>query len=430
MTSAPKRARSTLLSHIPASYTSTATVFPRSTRTLQIRANVLIINRRCGASHRLIPLSTQTLYHREKAVIIDGVKLSFASKQHAKQFIHAVETSRRTSPHQYKIIEQIGHGATGTVFHAKRLADDMSFALKRIPKHEAFYSDSHLENTVSEYLTLSTVSSPFLLHLVDAYETEHHLNLVTPLAAHGDLVSLLKRAPGGKLQPHVARYLFAEIVSGLEDLHRAGYLYRDLKLANILLTSNGHIKLADFGLAKKLRVETSDIDDSDFKLVGRAKSFVGTRRYMSPEHLTSSHASNAGYGAPSDLWALGVSLYLLLTGKYPFASGVSGGNSGAIFQAIKHEQLQFPEHVSEQARDLITALLERKASERITLKEVKAHPWLAGIDWTKLREEADLAKPVSPCVRLAEGERQSESEHVVELSTLYRDIDLLGFGAL
>lgn len=247
--------------------------------------------------------------------------------------------------------------------------------------------------------------SAFIIRLVDAFETRNALCFVTELAAFGDLQHVFAKLPGRRANEHVVRSLFADIVLGLEECHRLGYLYRDLKLGNLLVTGSGHVRLADFGLAKRLDVQYASSalssesgsesveDDEPFRLVGRAKSFVGTRRYMSPEHLRRGDTGQREYGAASDVWALGVSLYLMLVGNYPFGRAVSKTDSQALRQAISDEQILFPGWLGQDAIGMLKGLLNRDALQRFDLAEIKSHPWMKGTDWAKVRADSQANIP-------------------------------------
>lgn len=239
------------------------------------------------------------------------------------------------------------------------------------------------------------------MRLVDAFETSTHLCFVTELASYGDLQGLFDALPARRAPEHVARHFFAEALLGLEETHRMGFLYRDLKPGNLLLSRSGHVRLADLGLAKRLHVDLEDSsvpaelrDESEqeesFRLVGHTTTFVGTRRYMSPEHLHPARTGSTlhGYGAPADIWALGVTLYLLLTGDYPFARRVSAVNVAEMFYAIHNEKIEYPEWLSADAVGILQGLLNRDAQERLGIAEIKSHPWMRGVDWARVKEDS------------------------------------------
>ena len=408
MTKAPKQKYNpSLIPHVPKRTSVSARLNYRSV-VLEIRANLLLVFRRGEFEiHHVIPLTPHTpIKQSSRRLMVASLKFSFSSDVPAEQFARELHSARSARSEKYDLLNKLGSGAAGTVYSARRKSDGAIVAVKRMSKRDIFDSHRSMENFINEYVALSSLRSPFLVSALDAFETRSHLNLVMPLASHGDLQDVLSNYPRG-LPEQVARQLFAEITSGLEDLHRAGYLYRDLKLPNMLLTSEGHVQLADFGLVKKLKVETSnassssdsdnDSDDSagsgSFRLVGRTKSFVGTKRYMSPEH-TMRRVKNGGYGAPSDVWALGVSLYLLTTGRYPFGSDVSSSDTFEMFDAIRHETLRFPKGMSDDLRELLQGLLERDYLERWDIEDVKNSRWMKGVKWNRVRENGRRGKRV------------------------------------
>lgn len=279
------------------------------------------------------------------------------------------------------------------------------FAMKAISKADVFLSDARLRYLVAERVALAEAAerrSAFIVRLVDAFETAEHLCFVTELAAFGDLGAVVRSMPEGRLGEGVVKGMFAEIVLGLEESHRMGYLYRDMKLGNLLLTRTGHVRLADLGLAKRVEMKHeggadsgSDVTSSSeeeeeemFRLVGRTSSLVGTRRYMSPEHLQKGADEEREYGAAADVWAMGVSLYMLLTGEYPFGREVSSRDCTGMFNAITREEIRYPEWLSEDAVGMLRGMLERDATVRMGLKEVKTHAWLEEVDWEQVRIEA------------------------------------------
>lgn len=310
---------------------------------------------------------------------------------------------------RYAICHELGRGASGVVYLVKRRSDMQNFAMKVIPKAEALLSDYRTQNLVSERAALVKAAergSAFIVRLVDAFESGAYLCFVTELAEHGDLKAVLNGLPNGRFSEAVARRLFAEMVLALEESHRMGYLFRDLKLGNMLLNLNGHLKLADFGVAKKMEVEyessslpnefgseVTDGDDESFRLVGRTRTFVGTRRYMSPEQFNGVTRRKEGYGAPADVWALGVSLYILLSGDYPFGKNVASKDTMAMLDAITNEELRFPPWMGEEATDLVSGMLERDSLERMELKAVKNHPWMRNVNWGLVYQIAESNIP-------------------------------------
>jgi len=169
-----------------------------------------------------------------------------------------------------------------------------------------------------------------------------------------------------KFNEERVRFYAAEICLGLEYLHSAGVLYRDLKPKNILITNQGHICLTDFGISK----EGLESDDA------RTATFCGTPEYLAPEVL-----AGKGYGKGVDWWSFGTLIFEMLTGLPPFYSQ----DVQQMYAKIMNEPLNIPDTVSPNAADLLRKLLERDPSKRLSNPvDIKKHAFFKGIDWEKL----------------------------------------------
>ncbi|XP_021761186.1 3-phosphoinositide-dependent protein kinase 2-like isoform X2 [Chenopodium quinoa] len=195
----------------------------------------------------------------------------------------------------------------------------------------------------------------------------------------GELFDQITRK--GRLSEAEARFYAAEVVDALEYIHGLGLIHRDIKPENLLLTSDGHIKIADFGSVKPMQ-------DSSITVLPNAASddkactFVGTAAYVPPEVLNSSPAT---FG--NDLWALGCTLYQMLSGTSPFKDA----SEWLIFQKIIARELKLPDYFSEEAKDLIDRLLSVDPSKRPGAgpegyAALKNHPFFRGVDWANLRD--------------------------------------------
>lgn len=408
------------------------------------------------AADNIVVLSSSTpvVPHGSLAATIGSscTKVWFASTAARDAFLVAAKAAVADSAggiERYNVQYELGHGASGTVYLVQRKTDGAMFAMKAVSKADAFFSDSRLANLVAERIALAEAASrqsAFIVRLVDAFETASHLCFVTELGHFGDLSDVLRQMRKGKLEEQVAKKLFAEIVLALEESHRMGYLYRDMKLANLVLNKFGHIRLADFGLAKKLDaqyegssvtsvsdsgsdVTSSEDEDEPFRLVGRTKSFVGTRRYMSPEHLKGGQTKERGYGAPADVWAMGVTLYIMMTGEYPFGRDVSSRNSAAMFTAIQTEDIVYPSWLSEEAVSMLKGLLNRESLDRFDINDIKGHAWMGSIDWEQLKLDSTTDVPQVDVLSVLQesevklvGDAVGESEKVIPNADLFSSL--------
>lgn len=158
----------------------------------------------------------------------------------------------------------------------------------------------------------------------------------------GELFTMLQK---GALPEHQVRFYIAELVVALEHIHKYGIVYRDIKLENVLIDADGHIKLVDFGLCKKLGVR------------GRSKSFCGTEEYMAPEVIACT-----GHNTAADWWALGVLTIELLTTVTPF--GINDAPN-QILHRIANDNPIMPQDISEEMEDFITKMLTKDPSQRL-----------------------------------------------------------------
>ncbi|KAJ0244207.1 3-phosphoinositide-dependent protein kinase 1 [Hirschfeldia incana] len=223
----------------------------------------------------------------------------------------------------------------------------------------------------------------------------------------------------GRLSEDEARFYSAQVVDALEYIHNMGLIHRDIKPENLLLTSDGHIKIADFGSVKPMQ-------DSQITLLPNAASddkactFVGTAAYVPPEVLNSSPAT---FG--NDLWALGCTLYQMLSGTSPFKDA----SEWLIFQRIIARDIKFPNHFSEAARDLIDRLLDTDPSRRPGAgsegyASLKRHPFFKGVDWKNVRSQTPPKLAPDPSSQSASPERDGSPwnpTHVGDASATQND---------
>ncbi|GJQ12782.1 hypothetical protein GpartN1_g4573.t1 [Galdieria partita] len=281
--------------------------------------------------------------------------------------------SKATLPsvQDYEVLAPIGKGASGSVHLAKDIKSGEFVAIKIIDKAAVFESNGAARHTADERLLLQLASDhPFILHLESAFQTKEKLYLVTEFCGGGDLFFFLHHKGSRRIEEGKAKRVAAEIILGLEHIHKLGFVYRDLKPENVFLDKEGHVRLADFGLCRYLKGAPHR----------RANSFCGTRAYICPEMLR-----NQPYGYSVDLWTLGVLLYDILCGKSPFYHK----NRAEMYRRIQRLPITFPDGLSPEARSLILGLLERDPTERLGcgpegISEVKQHPFFKDIDWNEI----------------------------------------------
>ena len=272
----------------------------------------------------------------------------------------------------FDIVEELGKGSFGCVYLVKKKTTGEIYALKALDKR-ALARDHQLKYALGECRILRQLDSPFIVHLYDSFQTPNRFYMLLEYCPGKDLGVVLESR--GTFKQDEVRFFAAEILLALEYLHDRDIMYRDLKPDNVLLDSTGHIKLADFGLAKE-NVTASRI----------AKSFCGSPAYLSPETL-----GKEGAGKAADVYGLGATLYELLTGEPPYYSE----DLKELYQNIKTGKLEFGKSMNSVLKDLLKSLLDRDPHHRPTLAQVKQHPFFRKINWSALSQH-QVTPPYKP----------------------------------
>ena len=268
----------------------------------------------------------------------------------------------------FTIMDEIGNGSFGTVYKVKKNVTGEIFAMKSLSK-PVLQKHKQLKYAISECKIMRQLNHPFVVHLHYAFQTSKYLYLVLELCPNGDLYGLIEKK--GKVEEHISRFYIAEVILALEYLHDMDIIYRDLKPANVLIDRFGHAKLADFGLAKE------NIDKGNL-----AMTMAGSPAYLPPEIILNKGASKA-----SDIYGIGPLLFELLTGTTPYYCD----NIDSLFQNIKTAKLIFPHYISNNAKELITQIMNRDPLKRPPISRIKRHPFFRKLDW-----EALLSKRIKP----------------------------------
>ena len=272
----------------------------------------------------------------------------------------------------FDIMDELGKGSFGCVYLAKRKTTGEVYALKALNK-QSLARDRQLKYALGECRILRQLDNPFIVRLYDSFQTPNRLYMVLEYCPGKDLGVILEEK--GPLKHSEAQFYAAEIILALEYLHERDIMYRDLKPDNVLLDAVGHVKLADFGLAKE-NVTASRI----------AKSFCGSPAYLSPETI-----GKEGAGKAADVYGLGATLYELMTGEPPYYSQ----DIKELYYKIQHGQLEFERSLSSSAKDLFRQLLHRDPHQRPSLAQIKQHPFFRKVNWTSLSQR-QVTPPYKP----------------------------------
>ncbi|XP_057472226.1 3-phosphoinositide-dependent protein kinase 2 isoform X1 [Actinidia eriantha] len=304
--------------------------------------------------------------------------------------------------HDFELGKIYGVGSYSKVVRAKKKDTGIVYALKIMDK-KFITKENKTAYVKLERIVLDQLDHPGIVRLFFTFQDTFSLYMALESCEGGELFDQVTRK--GRLSEDEAQFYAAEVVDALEYIHGMGLIHRDIKPENLLLTAEGHIKIADFGSVKPMqgtRITVLPNAASDDK----ACTFVGTAAYVPPEVLNSSPAT---FG--NDLWALGCTLYQMLSGTSPFKDA----SEWLIFQRIIARDIRFPPYFSEEARDLIDRLLDIDPSRRPGAgpdgyASLKQHPFFRGIDWTNLRTLAP------PKIALEKRVHSSDSDDVQDSS--------------
>ncbi|XP_066987915.1 uncharacterized protein S6KL [Macrobrachium rosenbergii] len=240
-------------------------------------------------------------------------------------------------------IGEVSRGAFGQVFHVKCATSNKEYAMKVLSKSQVCSLDA--VGQVKQEVMIQHVCShhPFITPLIHYWQTRKLLLVMTEFVGYGELQQLWRSL--GRLPETLVKIYLAQIALALDFLHNAGIIYRDLKMENILLDVDGHIKIIDFGLAKWLSYG------------GRTGTICGTLQFMAPEILRGEE-----YNHSVDWWSLGIIVFSLLTGQYP----VSGYDDHITMSlAVSKCDYEPPDCASEPMKSVIRSLLHRDPNLRI-----------------------------------------------------------------
>lgn len=207
-------------------------------------------------------------------------------------------------PSDYKLLEEVGYGASATVYRAIYLPFNEVVAVKCLDLDRC---NSNLDDIRREAQTMSLIDHPNVIRAYCSFVVDSNLWVVMPFMAEGSCLHLMKIAYQDGFEESAIGSILKETLKALEYLHRQGHIHRDVKAGNILLDTNGVVKLADFGVSACM-FDTGDRQRS-------RNTFVGTPCWMAPEVLQ----PGSGYNSKADIWSFGITALELAHGHAPFS---------------------------------------------------------------------------------------------------------------
>ena len=278
--------------------------------------------------------------------------------------------------------KSIGKGGFGSVWKVRHKITKQIFAIKVINK-ESIVKQKMVEQTNREIEIMYKLDHPHIIKLYSHFEDDEDFCLIMQIASKGQLYSIIKRLK--RLDQRTAAQYMREVISAIKYLHTRNppIIHRDIKPENILLDQEGRCKLADFGWSN------FDVGDK-FR-----DTYCGTPEYLAPEMITKS-----GHNESVDIWALGVLLFEMLTGRTPFNFT---GDRIQLFNNIKTLRIVWTDDFPQLAKDLVGKILRLNPKDRLTLDEIINHQWF---------RDVPIIKPVlTPIVY---NERQKLESHLIQ----------------
>lgn len=327
----------------------------------------------------------------------------------------------------YKLLEEIGYGASATVFRAIYTPSNEVVAIKCLDLDRC---NSNLDDIRREAQTMSLIDHPNLVRAYCSFVVERNLWVVMPFMAEGSCLHLMKTAYSDGFEEVAIGSILKETLKALEYLHRQGHIHRDVKAGNILLDSNGSVKLADFGVSACM-FDTGDRQRS-------RNTFVGTPCWMAPEVLQ----PGTGYNSKADIWSFGITALELAHGHAPFSKyppmkvllmTIQNAPPGLDYDRDKRFSKSFKEMV---AMCLVKDQTKRPTAEKllkhsffknakppeVSLKKLFANlpPLSHRVKELQLKDAAQLALKKMPS---AEQEALSQSEYQRGVSAWNFDVE-------
>lgn len=281
----------------------------------------------------------------------------------------------------YTIGKQLGQGAYAVVKLGTHRSSKQRYAIKTYEKSKLI-DPQRKQSVKREMRLLQRLAHPRIIQFHESIESPLQINIVMEYVGGTSLHSYVRRHTSRKLHEEEARRLFRQIVQGVAYCHERAVTHRDIKLENILLDSNSDVKIIDFGFA------TCTPHDQ------KSRVFCGTPSYMAPEIVNRKEY----IGPPVDVWALGVLLFTMLSGSFPFR----GINDKDLYKKISRGSFLVPPGVSDAARAMICGMIAIDPTKRPSCSEILKLSWLNETPSSKF-----LADPDKPGETVEQTEKNS-----------------------
>ncbi|KAI8867582.1 kinase-like protein [Ramicandelaber brevisporus] len=307
---------------------------------------------------------------------------------------------RQVTLNDFRFHAVVGRGNFGKVMLAEERRSRQFYAIKVLKKDAIIY-ENEVESLRSErhvFEIANQTRHPFLVGLHSCFHNDTRVFFVMEYIQGGDLMAQIQARPFTERQ---AKFYACEILLGLEYLHQQGIVYRDLKLENILLVLDGHIKIADYGLCK-----------ASMQRGNTTSTFCGTPEFMAPEIVL-----EQPYDRSVDWWAFGVLIYQMILCRSPF----TGDDQDEIFEAIVESEVLYPVTMSRDSVSICQMLMEREPHRRLgagpaDATEIKNHAFFRGTVWDDVlnkRVQAPFRPRIRDAMDISNFDREFTSERAI-----------------
>ena len=279
----------------------------------------------------------------------------------------------RYSLEDFNLMRVIYNGSLGVIKIALHIPSGTIMVLKIISKYTVV-SRAKNEFVMRERNILKQIRNPYIVRLYSTFQDTENLYMVEEFLQGGDMFRMLKIFRALPLEQ--ARFYCTELVCAICHLHCRGIIYRALKPENVVIDKDGHLRLVDFGMAKRIR-------DGE-----KTYTMCGTPDYMAPEIILA-----VGHNEAADWWTLGILLYEILTGRPPFMDKTPTG----LYEKILNSSISFGKIGDFETQNLLKRLLEKNPADRIDMKRIQKHDFFRGIEWRDVLKKK-IKPPHAPIV--------------------------------
>ncbi|XP_051870584.1 serine/threonine-protein kinase 10 isoform X2 [Pristis pectinata] len=302
------------------------------------------------------------------------LRLSTFEKKKCKQYEHV---RRDCNPEEiWELIGELGDGAFGKVYKAKNKETGILAAAKVIEVK----SEEELEDYMVEIEILASCNHIYIVKQLDAFFYENKLWIMIEFCPGGAVDATMLELDRGLTEPQI-RVVARQMLEAVDYLHSQKIIHRDLKAGNVLLTQDGNIKLADFGVSAK-----------NTKTLQKRETFIGTPYWMAPEVVMCETMKDTPYDYKSDIWSLGITLIEMAQIEPPHHEL---NPMRVLLKIAKGDPptLENPSKWSADFKDFLKKALDKNPDTRLSAAQLLQHPFVSGVSTNKpLRELVAEAK--------------------------------------